>query len=255
MKKLLLLLSVCSIISPLAYAEVVANADTKGHQPVVAPAAKPEDNHPWLKNVSGTAALVTNYMFRGISQSRNLPAAQVGLTYTFPVNIYANVWASNASFVGTPVSVEVDTVLGYRDTYGDNFAFDLNMARYNYPGARSQNYNEFNSVFNYYFLQLGYSYSANVYNLHQAGRYYNGGINYDIPSKYIFGVCDVNLLALVGHYALPYAAGSSYNDYNVMLTKAVGIYNVSLQWTSTNGNQHYSPYDGSTLIGQVATEF
>lgn len=266
MKKALVVLSVYAAMSQVVFAETPANADTKGSEPVASVSTStPADatvadfgNYPWLKNVSGNLAFVTNYVFRGVSQSRNLPAIQGGLTYTLPINIYLNLWGSNVQFAdnhGANATVELDTILGYRNTYGENFAYDLNIARYNYPGARHANYNELNTVFSYYFLQAGISYSANVYNTHQSGTYYSGGINYDIPPTWIYGVCDLSLLALFGHYSLPVAAGNSYNDYNLQLTKAFKNYRVSAQWTSTNGRQHAAPLDGSQLIAQIAADF
>jgi uncharacterized protein (TIGR02001 family) len=264
MKKVFCLLSLCAVISPLTYAAKVPNAGTKGNQElVVTPASgttadvKP-DEYPLLKNVSGTMALVTNYMFRGVSQTKNLPAVQGGLTYTFPINLYLNVWAANTNFpsnAGTTATVEVDTLIGYRNTYGDNFSYDLNVARYNYPGARSSNYNEINTLFNYYFIQAGVSYSANVYNIHQGGTYYTAGINYDIPTKYIFGLCNVNVLAMMGHYSLPRAAGNSYKDYNFQLSKTFNNYMLAVQWTFNNGRQNYAPYDEHQVIGQIAASF
>lgn len=269
MKKALVLFSICAAISPVIFADSPSNADTKGTQTVTnsdavvqaAPAsttAVDDGRYPFLKNVSGNLSFVTNYVFRGISQDRNLPAIQGGLTYTFPINIYANLWGSNVQFLdshGAMATVEFDTIVGYRNTYGDNFAYDINIDRYNYPGARHANYNELNTLFNYYFLQLGISYSANVYNTHQSGTYYNGGINYDVPPTWIYGVTDVNFLALFGHYSLPVAAGNSYDDYNVQISKGFKNYKVAGQWTSTNGRQHNSPIDGSQLIATLSADF
>lgn len=247
MKKALFLFSICAAISPVSFADTQS-----GSTPV------DDGRYSWLKNVSGNLAFVSNYVFRGISQDRNLPAVQGGLTYTFPINVYFNVWGSNVSFAdshGANATVEFDTILGYRNTYGDNFSYDINIDRYNYPGARHANYNELNTLFNYYFLQAGISYSANVFNTHQSGTYYNGGINYDIPSSWVYGVTDLNLLATYGHYSLPVAAGNSYNDYNIQLSKAFKSYTVYAQWTSTNGRQHNAPLDGSQLIAQIAANF
>ena len=260
MKKAIMMLTVCAAISPLTFAETASNADTKGDQPVAKVNKKisleqTKEDESLLKNVSGSLAFVTNYVFRGNSQSRNLPAVQGGLTYTFPINVYLNVWGSNVNFPGTGASVELDTVIGYSNTYGDNFAYDINIGRYNYPGARGLNYNELNTLVNFYFLQAGISYSANVFNVHQTGIYYTGGVNYDIPAQYAFGLCDVNLLAMMGHYTLPRAAGNSYNDYNIALSKSFKNYTVTAQWTGTNGRQNISPFDDNQVIGQVAASF
>lgn len=209
----------------------------------------------WIDNLSGYLTWASNYMFRGISQTRNLPAIQGALNYAFPYGIYANVWGSNVRFVDSPATVEMDTVLGVHNTIGENFTYDISAARYNYPGARLLNYNEANSVFNFYFLQAGLSYSANVYNTHTSGTYYNGGINYEIPSQYVFGISEMSILALIGQYSIRQPAGNTYNDYNVMLSKKIKSYTFAAQWTSTNGRTRNSPYDGSTFIGQVTANF
>jgi uncharacterized protein (TIGR02001 family) len=267
MNKTLAAFSVCAVMSPLAFAETpsdVSDPDLKKPQAVAAaPAAESatsaDDNkYPWLKNLSGSLTFVSDYVFRGVSQNNNLPAVQGSMTYSFPINLYFNLWGSNVNFFdshGNNATVEMDTIIGYHNTYGDNFTYDLSVARYNYPGARFANYNEFNGLMNLYFLQASIGYSKNVYNTHRTGVYYNGGINYDIPSKYAFGICDLTLLALLGHYSLPVAAGDSYNDYNVSLSKAFKTYTVTAQWVSTNGRQHIGRLDDSRFIAQLAASF
>ncbi len=242
-------------------AQIAAPASTAATDPSIIPGK--QDNAPvqplnekiWIDNLSGYLTVTSNYMFRGISQTRNLPALQGSLSYQLPLGIYLNMWGSNVRFEDTPATVELDSVIGVRNTIGEDFTYDVSAARYNYPGARLLNYNEINSVFNYRFIQLGYSYSGNVYNTHGTGQYYQGGINYGIPAAYIFNIQEVTLVALLGHYSLPKVAGNSYNDYNVMLSKAIKNYTFALQWTSTNGRAKSSPYDGSTWMGQVTANF
>lgn len=254
MKKALALLTMCAAFSSAASAETIANADTKGSQPVRPEAKTDNPNYPWLNNINANISFVTNYMFRGISQSRNLPAVQGGFTYNSPFNIYVSAWGSNVKFDGTDATVEIDGILGYANTYGDDFAYDINIARYFYPSANTLNYNEINTLFNWRFLQFGVSYSANVYNVHKTGIYYQGGVNWDVPENYVFGVCDVNLTALLGHYSLPRAAGNSYNDYLIGLSKKFDHYKLGVQWTNTNGRQKSSPIDGSTFLAMVSAD-
>lgn len=270
MKKLLIGLSICMMITPFLSAHATTTSkkhhkkkihhvtDYKQEQTMAAPEPAKTSaprNLSW-SNMSGTFALTSNYVFRGISQSENLPAAQGGLTYTFPIGLYFNVWGSNVKFTATDATLELDTIVGWRGGVGENFAYDINLDRYNYPGTRELNYNELNTLFNYRFLQAGISYSANVYNSHASGTYYNGGINYTIPPQYFFHLENVNLLATLGHYTLPRAAGTSYNDYNVGLTKKLNdTYAVTAQWTGTNGRAHNPPYDSDHLIATITATF
>ena len=274
MKKAVALLSICMLANPVSQALATTgkhhkkrhhhfNHVYKDEKPVATSAVSKDASsnddakkNPWMDNLSGSFALTSNYVFRGVSQSENLAAVQGGLTYTFPIHIYANVWASNVKFASTPnAQIEIDTIMGYHNTYGDNFTYDINFDRYNYPGARNINYNEANSVFNYRFLQFGLSYSANEYATHTGGTYYNGGINYNVPSKYTFGIENINVQALLGHSSLSRAAGNSYNDYNISISKTLRAYTAMLQWVSTNGRQHGSPYDGSTVIATISAAF
>lgn len=210
----------------------------------------------FFDNVSGSMALTTNYVFRGLSQTANLPAVQGSLTYTFPVGLYLNAWASNVKFTDSTASIEIDTIIGIRRSIGENFTYDINLDRYNYPGASATAYNELNTLFNYRFLQAGISYSSNVYNSHTAGTYFNGGINYQIPQKFAFNLENVTIIALIGRYDLGGAAGNSYTDYNVALNKKLSdIYSIGFQWASTNGQTRNRPYDRDLFIGTISANF
>ena len=48
--------------------------------------------------VSGNAALTSDYVWRGSSQTREEPAVQAGLKYAHPSGLYASVWGSNVRF-------------------------------------------------------------------------------------------------------------------------------------------------------------
>jgi uncharacterized protein (TIGR02001 family) len=270
MKHVLAVLSTCLIAGSFisAHADTVGKKHSKKshrHQiaykdeaikPVIMKDEKPSDGLAWMDNLSGNLTLVSNYVFRGVTQSKNLPATQGGLTYTFPIGLYFNVWGSNVKFNDeSNATSELDTIIGYTNSIGDDFKYDINADRYNYPGARELSYNEINTLFYYKFLQAGISYSSDVFATHKSGTYYQGGINYDIPANYVFNINDLNVKALFGHYNLPVDAGNTYNDYNVSLNKKLRNYVLTAQWTSTNGRQHNSPYDGSQLIGQVAVNF
>jgi len=276
MKKKFGIASGCLLLSALAMTSLTAYAETNYHDPMInsKPAAKAdfkdlivkkknykdapvkeEEEKSWIDNLTGSLAFTTDYVFRGVSQSENLPAVQGGLTYTLPFGFYLNLWGSNVKFTGSDATVEFDTVAGIGGDLLEEIKYDINFARYTYPRARDLNYNELNTLFNYKFLQFAFSYSANAYDTHKTGLYYNGGINYDIPSKYALGVENVNILALFGHYSLPRAGGNSYNDYIIALSKAVKKYTFTLQWTDTNGRQKNPPYDSGIVAATIAAEF
>jgi uncharacterized protein (TIGR02001 family) len=102
--------------------------------------------------ISGTASLVSNYRFRGISLSENKPAAQVGFTYDDVQGWYAGAFASTARFAtSSAVGLQAVPFVGYAwrasgltwDVGADYSAFTGTARRYNYPevflGAASEN--------------------------------------------------------------------------------------------------------------------
>jgi uncharacterized protein (TIGR02001 family) len=70
--------------------------------------ADSEPDHVFSANVALTG--VTNYMFRGVSQTNNGPAVQGGFDYEYsPWGLYAGVWASNVdSSSGSSIYVDVN---------------------------------------------------------------------------------------------------------------------------------------------------
>ncbi len=85
--------------------------------------------------VSVNVGVVSNYAFRGVSQTGNYdPAVQGGADLTYGVG-YAGVWASNVKF-GNGTDAEVDLYGGVRPSLG-GFSFDFGGIYYAYPGQPS----------------------------------------------------------------------------------------------------------------------
>jgi uncharacterized protein (TIGR02001 family) len=209
--------------------------------------------------LTGNFDITTNYVFRGISNSNNNPAFQGGLTYTFlTTGIYLNVWGSNVDFVdpqGFQATVEADTIIGIANNINDDWSYNVNFNRYNYPKASAANYNEVIAALTYKIFTLTVADSLNVYGVHENGLYYNGLINVPLPQKYVH-FSDLSAEASYGHYSLPRSAGLlSYNDYMIGLDKGFGMYDLLLQYTNTNHRSDSSGLDTSTLIATLTVNF
>jgi uncharacterized protein (TIGR02001 family) len=83
--------------------------------------------------VTTTPAATTNYLFRGISQTRNRPAGQFTLDIEHESGIYVGAFLSNANFAGTNIRQEVDGLFGYRFTVAD-VKLDIGATYFGYPG-------------------------------------------------------------------------------------------------------------------------
>jgi len=255
----------CAPLSAMADASAGSGsaAPYKSNQkPAPAAAAAPAATSGGL---TGTFDITTNYMDRGVSDSNNLPAVQGGWTYTFAsTGIYFNLWGSSLNELDTQnniATLELDTIIGITNPVGEHFTYNINITRYNYPKAAAS-YSELIASAQWYFITALIGYSTNVYDTHGNGTYYNLGFKYDVPPDYIFGLDNMNVSGGVGHYSLPARGGlSSYNDYNLAVTKTIGNYALQLQWTDTNGSSFRRFYDpappirGSHFIGTVTYNF
>ena len=88
-----------------------------------------------LRSFSANVAIVSNYVFRGISQTDKGPAIQGGFDYTYnPLSLYVGTWGSNVSSDGyNGASMELDIYAGWRPSF-DNLTLDIGALGYLYPG-------------------------------------------------------------------------------------------------------------------------
>lgn len=87
--------------------------------------------------VSGSATLVTDYRFRGVSQTDREMAVQGGITVTHDSGFYVGTWASNLSGWGTfgGSNMELDLYGGYSKEVASGVTVDAGLTWYMYPGG------------------------------------------------------------------------------------------------------------------------
>lgn len=84
--------------------------------------------------VSGTAAVTSDYVFRGVSQSQGDPALQASLRIDAGNGFYGYAWASTIDFPSAPAATaEVDFVMGWQRKLGANWVGDVNATWFTYP--------------------------------------------------------------------------------------------------------------------------
>jgi uncharacterized protein (TIGR02001 family) len=104
----------------------------------------------WLPGgFSGSVSLMSDYSFRGISQTQTGFAAQGGATYKHDIGLYVGTWASSVNFGGTSNGrseddsyLEQDYFAGFAKTFGD-FTLDTSATFLWYPKESDYNYWEF----------------------------------------------------------------------------------------------------------------
>jgi uncharacterized protein (TIGR02001 family) len=112
--------------------------------------------------LSGTATLTTEYVWRGTTQTQGDPAVQASVKVAGESGLYASVWGSNVEFAPeTHASSELDFTVGWAGNLGEDWSADVNVLHYRYPSTTVDlNWTELNGTLAYrgnYWVSLGYS--------------------------------------------------------------------------------------------------
>lgn len=84
-----------------------------------------------LADVSGTVAVTSDYLFDGITQTKNEAALQGSIDWSAESGLYVGAWSSMVDFgAGTDSELELDTYIGY--SWGGDINFDAGFVRYTY---------------------------------------------------------------------------------------------------------------------------
>lgn len=90
--------------------------------------------------VTGSVGLVSDYRFRGVSQSDRGMAVQGGFTITHESGLYVGTWGSNLSGWGTfgGANMELDLIAGYALPLNEATTLDVGLTWYMYPSGASE---------------------------------------------------------------------------------------------------------------------
>lgn len=103
-----------------------------------APAMAQDTAPPPELTVNGSATVVSDYKFRGISQTDGNFAVQGSITVTHSSGFYVSVWGSSVDSYVTAHGTahqEIDAIAGFKKTFG-GATFDVGVLYYVYPGTR-----------------------------------------------------------------------------------------------------------------------
>lgn len=201
------------------------------------------------RDVTFNAAAVSDYRFRGISQTRLKPALQAGADWADSASgLYAGTWLSTIRWThdaGGGCAVEWDVYAGRRGELGRGFAYDAGVLAYAYPANGLDP--SANTVELYAQLGRGpasVKYSHAVTNLFGfANSRHSGYLDASFNPALGAGFT-LNLHA--GRQRVRSHAASSYTDWKVGATKDVGFATVALAWVGTNAGKaaYASPVNG-----------
>jgi uncharacterized protein (TIGR02001 family) len=219
----------------LAPASGLAQTATPAEAPAAAPASP----------FTGNMTIASDYIFRGLTQTKGKPAIQGGFDYAHPSGFYVGTWLSNISWftdqdagtksvpysLASPVaagvppyapsgsnqaSLEWDVYGGYKNSFaGGDWNYDVGVLTYNYPGTydnlgpyRKPDTTEVYGALGYKWLTLKYSKAISTYTF---GVNESKGADYiDLSASVPLGDSGVTLLAHAGHQRYPSNANVAY---------------------------------------------
>ncbi len=173
--------------------------------------------------LSFNVGAVTDYRYRGISQSRLKPALQGGADFAHKSGFYLGTWASSIKWIkdaGGDGSVELDLYGGYKGTAGP-VGYDVGVLRYQYPSHSltvSPNTTEIYGAATYSVATLKYSHSVtNLFGFSDSKNsyYLDASANFDLGSGW-------SVAPHVGYQKVKNNSDFSYTDYAVTLGKDFG---------------------------------
>jgi uncharacterized protein (TIGR02001 family) len=128
---------------------------------------------------AGNLALVSDYDYRGISQTAGDPALQGTLGYTHDSGFYGTLWGSTLDWGDSDAEVELDWFAGYATDIGESgVRVDAGLLYYHYPGLSSANFLEFYTGLSWSLFRVKLSYSDDFAGVGKGAFYADGGLTY-----------------------------------------------------------------------------
>ncbi|MDP3619721.1 MAG: TorF family putative porin [Ramlibacter sp.] len=191
------------------------------------------------------AGLVTDYRYRGISQSRLKPALQGGIDWTHKSGFYLGTWASTIKWIkdaGGDAPVEVDFYGGYRFELS-GIALDAGLLRYQYFShdlATSPNTTEAYIAGTAGPVTLKYSHS-----LTDTFGFADSKNSYYLDASAVFDLgSGFTLVPHVGYQKIKRFQPGSYTDYSLALNKDFGngfIGSATIVGTDSDSSVYVTP--------------
>jgi uncharacterized protein (TIGR02001 family) len=193
-------------------------------------------------DISGNIALVSDYRFRGISQTGDDAAVQGGLDASFESGFYIGTWASSVDFgdvddgSGSYGTMEIDYYAGWGGPIGDtDFSVDVGYMYYQYPGDTvdpSGDYQEVHVTGSWEDLSVGVIYSNDFYAETGKYVYYTGDYSMTIAEDFSLALhAGYNDFDKAGFFATD---EDTYTDYSVTVGYTFKGVDLSVAWVGTD---------------------
>lgn len=194
---------------------------------------------------------VSEYRYRGISQTRLKPALQGGIDYADPSGFYVGTWGSTIKWIkdaGGDADVEVDFYGGYKTELSKGLTVDVGVLQYLYPSNKlnpSANTLELYGALSFGPVTAKYSHSTtNLFGFadSKGSGYFDVSANFDLGDG-------MTLTPHVGHQTVKHNSAASYTDYSLTLAKDFSglVLSGAVIGTDANKTAYASPVNGKFM--------
>lgn len=203
-------------------------------------------------DLSGSATVVSDYRFRGISNSGKNPALQIDLSVSHESGFYVGAWGTNIDLYPDGADLETDLYAGWSGDIAPGVTIDANVTRYGYPGvAGTTDYYEGLASVAFSLGPVGAKVGGGYFPDQKAtgddGEYLFGEISGEVPGK-------VTLTGHLGRQWFGTGYGmANYWEWSLGATRSFGPFEAGLSYIDTNlpkGSQA-----GATVVASIGISF
>ncbi len=197
-------------------------------------------NPGWGQDVSGSLSIMSDYMFRGVSQTLSGPALQGDLVLEHESGLYGFVWASNVTFTDDPAqadgaSMELNYGSGMNVPLNDRMNLDIGISAYAYP--------DLNPSFDYDYTEwhsrlslderhsITFAYAGDVFGSGLTGKAIELETTWDTFNE------NIAVHFLIGHVDLRDGHNMTYRYGEIGLSGYLGKMTMDLDYCFTNGTR------------------
>jgi uncharacterized protein (TIGR02001 family) len=189
---------------------------------------------------SGNVSVVSDYRFRGISQTFKLPAIQGGFDLGHSAGFYVGTWLSNVSGNQYPGgnSMEWDLYGGYKFSLANGVSLDAGLLQYYYPGAKVPgSLDKFDTTEAYLGATLGYFNAklslalTDFFGVPDSSGSWYAEVNANYPITKT-----INLVGHIGHQDVDGAGQLDYTDWKLGATTDLAGLTWGLAYIGTNAD-------------------
>ncbi len=226
-------LNLLAALIGIAALPAVALADDTPAAPAAAASAAAAA--PAASPVAYNVGVVSDYRYRGISQSRDQPALQGGIDYTSSFGLYLGTWLSTIKWIkdaGTSAGVDTGSTPAEWDLYGgyrgdiikDTLTYDVGGLYYEYVsnkyanvGANANTFEIYGALtYSIFTAKLSHSLTNLFGNMDSKNSdYLDLSLNFDLGNG-------LSLVPHIGHQTVTHNSQFAYTDYALTLGKDFG---------------------------------